>query len=45
SLAKVSRNWLPLPRLGFWFWAFAAVTTAITTRIVVRGIKDDKWEF
>ncbi|CAF3876560.1 unnamed protein product [Rotaria sp. Silwood1] len=45
SLAKVSRNWLPLPRLGFWFWAFAALTTAITTRIVVRGIKDDEWKF
>ncbi|CAF3921286.1 unnamed protein product, partial [Rotaria sp. Silwood1] len=45
SLAKVSRNWLPLSRLGFWFWAFAALITAITTRIVVRGTKNDKWKF
>ncbi|CAF4916718.1 unnamed protein product, partial [Rotaria sp. Silwood1] len=45
KLLKVYRNWMPLPRLGFWFWAFVALTTVITTRIIVRGIMDDKWEF
>jgi aldehyde dehydrogenase (NAD+) len=46
SLAKVHRKWLPLPKLGgFWFWAFAALATAITTRIVVRGVREDRWEF
>ncbi|CAF4543562.1 unnamed protein product, partial [Rotaria sp. Silwood2] len=44
TLAKVHRKWLPLPRLGFWFWAFAALATVVTTRIVARGIKNDKWE-
>ncbi|CAF1262265.1 unnamed protein product [Adineta steineri] len=46
SLAKVHRNWLPIPRIGgFWFWAFAALATAVTARVVIRGIQDDKWEF
>lgn len=44
SLAKVSRNWLPRLKLGFWFWAFAALATTIATRSVVRGIRDDKWD-
>jgi hypothetical protein len=42
---KANRRWLPIPRLGFWFWAFAALFTAISTRIVSRGIKEDKWHF
>ncbi|CAF3961935.1 unnamed protein product [Rotaria sordida] len=45
SLVKVHRNWLRLPRLGFWFWAFAALLLVTTVRIVIRGVKDDKWEF
>jgi aldehyde dehydrogenase (NAD+) len=45
SVTKIHRKWLPLPRVGFWFWAFAALATAITTRIVVRGVREDRWEF
>jgi len=45
SFAKVHRKWFPFPRVGFWFWAFAILATAVTTRIVVRGVKDDRWEF
>jgi aldehyde dehydrogenase (NAD+) len=45
SVTKIHRKWFPLPRGGFWFWAFAALATAITTRIVVRGVREDRWEF
>ena len=45
TLFKTSRNWLPLPRYGFWFWAFAALATTVATRIIVRRIKEDKWTF
>ena len=46
SLVKARRNWVPLPRIGgFWFWAFAALATAVITRILIRGFQDDKWEF
>ena len=44
SLAKVHRQWLPLPKLGFWFWAFATLATTIATRSLVRGFRDDRWE-
>jgi delta 1-pyrroline-5-carboxylate dehydrogenase len=44
SMAKAHRRWFPLPRLGFWFWAFAFLATALTTRFVVRGVKHNKWE-
>ena len=45
SLLKTSRRWLPLPQYGFWFWAFAALATAVAMRIIVRRIKEDKWNF
>lgn len=45
KFAKTHRKWFSAPRLGFWFWAFAALAAAVTTRIVVRGVKQDKWEF
>jgi aldehyde dehydrogenase (NAD+) len=45
SLAKVHRSWIRLPRISLWFWAFAALATAVATRVVVRGVKDDKWDF
>lgn len=45
SLAKIYRNWLPLPRVGFWFWAFFALATAVVTRTVIRRVRDDKWDF
>ncbi|CAF3362882.1 unnamed protein product [Rotaria socialis] len=44
SLTKGHRNWLPIPRLGFWFWAFAALATAIATRVITRGIKNNIWD-
>lgn len=44
SLTKVSRRWLPIPRLGFWFWAFAALATAVTTRLIARRLKENKWD-
>ncbi|CAF1050457.1 unnamed protein product [Adineta ricciae] len=46
SLVKARRNWVPLSRIGgFWFWAFAALATAVITRVLIRGFRDDKWEF
>ena len=45
SMAKVHRQWLPLPQLGFWFWAFTALATAVTARVVLRGVQEEKWEF
>ena len=45
SLAKVHRSWFPTPKLGFWFWAFATLATAVATRSVVRGLREDRWEF
>jgi len=45
SLVKVHRRWLPLPRVSFWFWSFAALATIVTTRFVAHGVKHDRWEF
>jgi aldehyde dehydrogenase (NAD+) len=45
KLVKVNRRWLPFPKVGFWFWAFAALATLVTSRVVTRGIKHNRWEF
>lgn len=45
KLSKVHRRWISIPRPGFWFWAFAALTTAVTARILIRGFRDDRWDF
>lgn len=46
SMAKVRRDWIPLSRIGgFWFWAFAALAIAVSTRIIVRGVQENRWEF
>jgi delta 1-pyrroline-5-carboxylate dehydrogenase len=42
KLGKVNRRWLPIPRLSFWFWAFAGLVLAIATRIATRGTKDKR---
>jgi aldehyde dehydrogenase (NAD+) len=45
SLVKVYRRWLPLPRVSFWFWAFAALAIAVASRVIIRGVKHDQWDF
>ncbi len=45
TVAKVHRKWFPSLRVGFWFWAFAALATAVITRVVVRGVKENRWDF
>jgi aldehyde dehydrogenase (NAD+) len=45
SLGKIHRRWFRIPRLGFWFWAFAALVAALTSRIVIRGVQHNRWEF
>ncbi len=45
KLTKVNRRWLPIPRVGFWFWAFTAVVLAISTRYTLQDGKDKKWPF
>lgn len=45
KLTKVHRKWFPTLRLGFWFWAFATLATAVTARIVTRGLREDRWDF
>ena len=44
KLVKTNRRWIPFARAGFWFWAFAAVTALMSSRVVVRGLKHNKWE-
>jgi len=45
KMGKVHPNWFPLPRVSFWFLAFATLAIAVATRIVVRRVKENKWEF
>lgn len=46
SMAKVHRRWLPMPRVSFWFWAFAALSAAVTTRYLSRhGVPQNRWKF
>lgn len=45
KMARVSRKWLPLPQFSFWFLAFAALATAVATRVIMRGVKENRWEF
>jgi len=45
TITRAYRRWLPLPRLSFWFWAFTALAVAIGTRVIVRRVKEDRWEF
>lgn len=43
KMSKVHRRWRFLPRLGFWFWAFAALVLAVSTRVGLRGLQENKW--
>jgi acyl-CoA reductase-like NAD-dependent aldehyde dehydrogenase len=45
SVVKLHRRWFAFPRAGFWFWAFAALAIAITTRVITRRVKENRWEF
>jgi aldehyde dehydrogenase (NAD+) len=45
SLVKVYRRWLPFPRVSFWFWAFAALAIAVASRVIIRGVKHEQWNF
>lgn len=46
AMSKVHRRWFPLPRVSFWFWAFAALSAAVTTRYLSRhGINQNRWKF
>lgn len=44
SLAKVGRNRFSMPKLGFWFWAFAVLTATVMTRTVIRRLREDRWD-
>jgi len=44
KLSKVHRKWFSIPRPGFWFWAFALLATGVATRVIMRGVQDDRWD-
>ena len=44
KIIRVNRRWFPRPPAGFWFWAFAALASALLARFVVRGLRENRWE-
>jgi delta 1-pyrroline-5-carboxylate dehydrogenase len=45
TLAKVPRQWLPLPKCSFWFWAFLTLAVSVTCRIVRRFVREGRLDF